>query len=295
MPSGAERGAAMKSGSAHNAVSGKEARPKNKRFIVAGIIAVLLLVGAFFADDAVRHIVKAPVYAVNTQAAYTARTLKEGDYVLLGTYGEEPLLWRVIAINNKKATLFSEHVICFKAFSAAQGAYRFGINDFEHSTLRRWLNATEVPVWGQAVPSAQNVFGGYNAYDTQAGFLNPKNFSVYERSLLTPRGVFLLSQEQLQMYLTEQQRAKTPTAAAIRQDASGYVHLPQTAVWYFTASQNDTSSMSVVTVTKTGAFYKTLAYDSSCGVAPAMEINASVLVNTQTKGTKESPYYVQHH
>lgn len=140
--------------------------------------------------------------------------LKQGDYVQMGTYYGEPILWkceyfRTLTDNadgaptvtykrdkyEKGAAAFmvSDEILCLKAFDAgttadAEGGSHTrrdaskGSNYWGDSTLRSWLNseapAGEVTWLCQNPPTVDGVWNGYNAYDNEAGFLT--NFTASE-------------------------------------------------------------------------------------------------------------------
>ena len=49
---------------------------------------------------------------------YTGQ-IKVGDYVTFGSYYDEPILWRCVDTENG-VELWSEHIICMKAYDAAE-------------------------------------------------------------------------------------------------------------------------------------------------------------------------------
>ena len=84
--------------------------------------------------------------------------------------------------------MISDRVICLKAYSAANScptdSYRNadGVNRWEGSSLREWLNSEEETVVYTAVPSENNVSA--NAYEQEAGFLSDENFTQRERQYI---------------------------------------------------------------------------------------------------------------
>lgn len=120
--------------------------------------------------------------------------LGEGKYVLLGKYLNKPILWKVIAISEDgRAILFSEHILTFKAFDAAESGdatpgrgfsrATLGSNRWANSNLREWLNSSEKKVaYSTQAPVKAAISDGANAYADEPGFLC--GFSENERKLL---------------------------------------------------------------------------------------------------------------
>ncbi|MBQ9604475.1 MAG: dockerin type I repeat-containing protein, partial [Firmicutes bacterium] len=165
---------------------------------------------------------------VYTQALAGA-TLQVGDYILMGTYYDEPILWRCTAYykitgcdndgnpivdamemstepkDGYLPLMLSDKILCIKAFDAAgdntsgshgrgdvsnkTGYYRrqeYGSNYWGDSNIRDWLNSDASAgnvVWSCGnPPDKDHVWGGYNAYDKEAGFLN--GFTSGEKSTI---------------------------------------------------------------------------------------------------------------
>lgn len=213
-------------------------------------------------------------------AEYHRVVLQKGQFVRFARYRGEPIVWRVLDVKENTVLLLSEKVLCFKAMNVPDAHHPLGSNDFAHCSLKQWLNDT----------AAEN--DTKSLYEGEAGFLNEANFTERERSCLSRKGVFLLSEKALGAYLDSAQRVKYPSVQAVRADTSPFVRLPGMAVWYYTASKNDTSSMSVVAVTGNGGFYKTPANDSACGIAPAVELTNRTFYCTGGEGSLDAPYEI---
>ena len=124
-----------------------------------------------------------------------------GDYVQLGTYYDEPILWRCVDIDENGPLMLSDKILCLKAYDAAggfsygshnnsyyasnlQGYYRIksGSDYWADSNIRTWLNSDKSPgniIWpcGNA-PVSDKIYLSYNSYDNEAGFLT--NFTETE-------------------------------------------------------------------------------------------------------------------
>ena len=124
--------------------------------------------------------------------------IKIGDYVQLGTYYGEPILWRCVDIDENGPLMLSDKILCIKAFDAETSAndktgshshnsYRvyWGSNCWSDSNLRSWLNSAESGgnvQWLCGNPSTKENTDGYNAYDSEAGFLS--NFIQSEKNVI---------------------------------------------------------------------------------------------------------------
>lgn len=112
-----------------------------------------------------------------------------GDYLTLGEYLGEPIVWRCVGIDANGPLMLSDKILCFKAFDVAGNYDNYlrrihGSNHWETSSLKHWLNSEETVNWsGRAsIPNKASCFDGYNAYDTEAGFLSC--FTQEERKLI---------------------------------------------------------------------------------------------------------------
>lgn len=102
-----------------------------------------------------------------------------GDYITLGRYYGEPIVWRCVDIDENGPLMLSDKILCFKTFDT-KGDYgnyyrnKEGSNFWGTSCLRHWLNSYGTVDWSSriSVPSSDRVFNGYNAYDQEQGFLS---------------------------------------------------------------------------------------------------------------------------
>lgn len=136
-----------------------------------------------------------------TMAFASLDTISVGDYVQMGTYYGEPLLWRCMSVDANGPLLIADTIICEKAFDASgdeasgsharatnSGHYRkqYGSNYWADSNIRAWLNSTASAgnmTWpcGNA-PVREEVASYRNEYDMEAGFLT--NFTDDERAVI---------------------------------------------------------------------------------------------------------------
>lgn len=117
-----------------------------------------------------------------------------GDYVYFGQYNGQPILWRVIKLDDEgDPLLFSEEILTYKAFDAAEneqftdeeGRIASGSNRWYNANIREWLNSQSAFVtYSTAIPMRAAVLEGFNAYDQEPGFLY--NFESKDREAIKP-------------------------------------------------------------------------------------------------------------
>jgi len=117
-----------------------------------------------------------------------------GTYYQMGTLYDEPIVWRCVDEDENGSLLLADEILTLRPFDAKgthDNDYRFlrknfGSNRWENSNLRDWLNsdapAGEVQWSCGNAPSEGNVWGGYNEYDTEPGFLN--GFTEAEKAVI---------------------------------------------------------------------------------------------------------------
>ena len=131
-----------------------------------------------------------------TDVVYAAETFQIGDYILLGKYYDEPILWRCIDIDQNGPLMLSDKLIAYKSFSSDVGAFCL----WNKSHVRTWLNSSEsadnidygVDEYRDQVEqfigknnfNVSGYFRGLPDYSGEDGFLSDKNFSQTERSVL---------------------------------------------------------------------------------------------------------------
>lgn len=139
-----------------------------------------------------------------------AEAIQVGEYLQMGSYYGEPILWRCVDINENGHLMLSDKIICLKTFDArgnnVTGSHKYGEQYFNipnnrafygsnywgDSNIRSWLNS-EAPAgeveWLCGNPPIDVYFdfegSRYdikNPYDKEAGFLT--NFSDAEKSVI---------------------------------------------------------------------------------------------------------------
>lgn len=231
-----------------------------------------------------------------------AVSLGKGDYVYFGRYLDKPVLWKVLDIKGEKPLLMTEYIICFKAFDAngKNGDYhkgadteKYGSSDWNSCTLKQWLNSSEEKVsYSHCPPDKASVYLGYNAYAQEKGFLCKDNFTPEQKSLISEKGVFILTAKELNEYLTAEARRKTCADSAIAANNLPYLLTTSKKLWYWTATPASSNNVSVATVTSSGGIYKTLAYDSATGVCPSLYFEKTEIYVCSGNGSEQSPYVI---
>lgn len=276
-----------------------------KRKITLPIILIFVIVLAMLSPSAV-HGIQNILLKSTVKTTVSSETkqiqLKKDDYIYLGKYLDEDILWKVLEIKDNKVLLMSEYVICFKAFDAkgesnefhGSDSEKYGSSVWKNSSLKQWLNSDEsVVLYTHCPPEKGNTFNSYNIYDGEHGFLNKQNFSEEEKNLITDDGVFLLSKAQLKKYFSNFSRKKICTNSCIKQNDAPYINLPGKSVWYWSSSAATSNNVSVTAVTSNGTFYKSLAFDGTMGVCPALYINNQTYETCEGNGNKNAPYMLE--
>jgi len=123
-------------------------------------------------------------------------TIKIGDYVQIGIYYDEPILWRCVDIDENGPLILADKIISIKPFDAngtthkylngnnqADNNYHYrrsyGSNLWQTSNMRCWLNSTSIAgnvTWLDGCPPiAANLSNGYNEYvDSTYVYLLPE-------------------------------------------------------------------------------------------------------------------------
>ena len=123
------------------------------------------------------------------RAAGAETGVQLGDYIQLGRYDGEPILWRCVSVDENGPLMLSDRVLCDSMPYDAQtsensvsGSHRrssyrskYGSNHWRDSDMRSWLNsdaeAGQVK-WLCGNPPKDGYIVGGGAYDGKAGFLN---------------------------------------------------------------------------------------------------------------------------
>ncbi len=125
-----------------------------------------------------------------SSAERAGANIKIGDYIRLGTYENESVLWRCADIDDNGPLMLSDRVICdylpydaqtndnSATCSHRRNGYRskYGSNHWRDSNMRSWLNSAEQTVtWLCGNPPKAGYVTDGNSYDNKAGFLSGFN------------------------------------------------------------------------------------------------------------------------
>ena len=152
----------------------KHKKYKKSGRVMALLLSVVLLLG----------LLPLPVGAADTDTR-----VQLGDYIRLGSYDGEPILWRCVSVDKNGPLMLSDKVLCDSmpydartSANSASGSHRrsgyrskYGSNHWRDSDMRSWLNsdaeAGQVK-WLCGNPPKDGYIMGGGAYDGKAGFLN---------------------------------------------------------------------------------------------------------------------------
>ncbi len=230
--------------------------------LVAAIIGISHLAGGNKDDETGEASVAAESSEAQQSAEPSAVMIEAelGDRLIFGTYNEQPIEWRVIALEDGKATVISDRILTMKCYDAAEGgkynSYNGedywttsskeldaeldrlirGDNSWESSNIRTWLNSDRenITYAGQS-PSSEAMSEKVNGYNTEAGFLN--DFTDEEMAAIVPAEittngtvtkdmVWLLSSEELALLENaDVSRYSVPTEQAVALDTSRWYTL----------------------------------------------------------------------
>lgn len=161
--------------------------------LIAILLSIVLIIGMVPIIAAEKSNLASTIPSVKSVHEYGVQI---GEYITLGSYYGEPIVWRCVAIDDNGPLMLSDRVLCLKAYDAkgnsnthyVPGAYStirksYGSNCWADSNLREWLNSAEFTVaWSHDQPTANNIYKGYNAYASEAGFLT--NFTEEEKKCI---------------------------------------------------------------------------------------------------------------
>ena len=152
----------------------KHKKYKESGRVMALLLSVVLMLG----------LLPLPVRAAGAETG-----VQLGDYIRLGSYDGEPILWRCVSVDENGPLMLSDKVLCDSMPYDAQtsenstsGSHRrsgyrskYGSNHWRDSDMRSWLNsdaeAGQVK-WLCGNPPKDGYIIGGGAYDGKAGFLN---------------------------------------------------------------------------------------------------------------------------
>lgn len=229
-------------------------RPKREVLLKGTILLIILFTAAAVflvnrTEDAAR------------QAEAARIDLQLGDAVTLGTYNDEPIVWKVVHLSEDagRAVLVTEDILTMKAYDAAESDrynqdggndyWKYACEDFEDqaleakvrgsnvwesSNIRSWLNADTQAVdyvGGSPINTVMSTMK--NGYANEAGFLygftDAEKAAIVETQVesngnaLTNDKVFLLSLAELEwLREADVNILAKPTEAAVSRDTTGW-------------------------------------------------------------------------
>jgi len=156
-------------------------------------------------------------------------TLNVGEYVQVGKYYGEPIIWRCVEKDINGPLMLSDRILTIKAFDAGgtnlyldkslqtddtrKSRETNGSNLWETSSLRAWLNSDaasgKVDWLGGSPPIKYNLKDGINDYSKEEGFLSLGNFTADEKKWIKS-----VSQKAL-IGVSDQEKLKTGGTEAL--------------------------------------------------------------------------------
>lgn len=245
---------------------------------------------------------------------------QKGDLIQLGSYNDEPIQWYVLHNDQDNLVVVSRNVLSIKPFDAAGDvkekdeyysyAFYYGSNNWAESTLRKWLNSSDKNIdWNGNAPNENQIFGGENAHDQEAGFLHKTNFSTGERKAIVPTShksaddetlndlvVLMSSAEYHALYMNSDiYPIQLPTLSAISKSdyhSSSLKPGQQYPIWTRDVVDNPYASHAVKVMSESGEESVAPASSGRYGVMPMMTLDHQLLKEhlIQGEGTGGSPY-----
>lgn len=136
-----------------------------------------------------------------TPTAQQGTTINIGDYVQIGKYNDEPILWRCVDIDENGPLMLADKILTIKPFDV-KGKHKYidgtaqadidnyrtnyGSNLWETSNMRSWLNSTATVgkvMWLDGCPPTKDKVT-FNSYANEKGFLAEGNFTINEQNII---------------------------------------------------------------------------------------------------------------
>jgi hypothetical protein len=188
-----------------------------------------------------------------------APTVAIGQKLPLGSYRDEPIQWRVLAVQSDRALLLSEYVLDVQPYNKNYAGVTW-----ETCSLRAWLNksfyntvftdAEKPRIRGTAVENTNNPAAGTNDDADKADWL------------------FLLSVEEAESYfLNDTDRIAKPTTHAKKQGAT--IDANGAGWWWLRSSDVNSRNAAIVNIAGGITDKGTPVNSSAVGVRPALWLN----------------------
>lgn len=200
----------------------------------------------------------------------------KGNYIQIGLYNEEPVLWRILDVTDQDLLLITDQVIGAGIYGISEHA-SIGI-EWRNSVLRKWLNSIGV----------KETEGFYNVA-----------FQEKEKNIMAPiqiggvsDKVFILTYYDILKYFPmEKDRKVTATLKAqLTPGYSGYGVYTRNGYagwWTRTPAVGD----SMVCIGSSGSWVASKSLlTNAVGIRPSIVIDYSKIYSMQGSGTKEDPY-----
>lgn len=248
----------------------------------------------------------------------------------LSKYNGKPVIWKIADKNHSgypsnTVTLISDKILSIKAFDAMESGNSdsnrrsYGNNNYKNSNLLQWLDSGSSNWYSaqhgaDAPPNSSNVYGGWNPYDSEPGFLcnfssNFKN-AIVPTSLKTAKSstdgggsesvtskIFLASATEVGLANErgiaegtkfpisngDESRKAYPTAEAVSKSNYTSSSLNASSPWYYwlrTPCASD--SYNVRRVNFDGSLNNGSAYYGNYGVRPLCNLKSEILVSNST-------------
>jgi hypothetical protein len=238
-------------------------------------------------------------------------------------YNDVPIVWQVGHKTVDRVKLITERIITLKCFDAIEASNpnsnrkKYGNNRYSQSNIDQWLNSAAGAWYSarhtyDAPPTNANVWGNYNEYDAEAGFLT--NFEESFRNAILDttirvakntvtdgggyeditRKVYLLSNTEVglsnesgiaegskwDLFSNNDSRKAYPTAEAVSRSEYTSSNLNASSPWYWwLRTPNAGLSDGARNVRTDGTLGSYDAYNGGRGVRPALELPLTVMVS----------------
>ncbi len=256
-------------------------------------------------------IIVSMVFLFIPSQAEATESIKVGEYVQLGSYNGDPILWKVINIDNNGPLLLSDKILCMKAFDSVGGN-----NYWEDSDIRQWLNSMEkgflaegnftlderkaIKVVNRQVLLSESdkdkAEGGSEKYlyPDGAGYIQDavQNYDKAYYHTVTD-SVFFLNIKELKQYFydREWEHRACPTEKAVENSSYKDWSLSSLQFWGYwldTPSTND-----VRFVTSLGYVLNASPTSTLGGVRPALYLDLKAESFKSGSGSERDPYVVK--
>lgn len=237
-----------------------------------------------------------------TQETIQQNSLELGQFIELGRFRGNPIVWRVVGFKSNQPLLMSHHILSVKPYDLKKNEEEgMKENRWEESSLHWWLNSDkeegEVFVdFPQVLPLEEEMDDAqYDAFN-EAGFLS--EFSLrdigYLDSKTTERDfkskVFLMSEEEIINGLGMESLRLKPSRAAVEKAVYVSDSFNEMENWHYWLIDQDESALHKArVVTARGVITSQSTNTTFIGVAPGILLRENFKIHAG-QGTIENPY-----